>query len=84
MADVFKTKKFEGWLKLNWKSGTMDIYKREKKKRDAILDPAVITIKIDIDVNMPVLKQQEIKGKITIPDAQVKLMMAQALEEDDD
>lgn len=82
MTDIFKTKKFEGWLQLNWRTGRMQIYKKEQKRKAG--DSNLIWLNINIDVNMPVIKTKEIKGAIDIPETQVKVMLAESLLEEED
>ena len=67
------TKKFKGYLILDWNTGTMRIVKTKPAKYR--LKPHTIIIDLDIDVNVPKMKHVEIKGSFDIPAVVVKEAM---------
>jgi activator of HSP90 ATPase len=69
------TKSFTGFLVLNWKTGKITVKKRKSKSTS----PFDIVINYDIKVNIPDLKQIELKGEFTIPEVQVKEAVLQEL-----
>jgi hypothetical protein len=72
------SKRFEGYLVLNWKTGAMRVLKRKSKKRT---NPFEILIHFAIDVELPEPKEHGISGKIVIPEEQVAEMVFEKLRE---
>jgi hypothetical protein len=65
------SKRFEGYLVLNWKTGAMRVLKHLFE----------ILIHFAIDVELPEPKEHGISGKIVIPEEQVAEMVFEKLKE---
>lgn len=70
-------KKFEGYLILNWKNGSMEVKKRKPKKNK--LSPFQIPIKLEITVKVPERKEVVARGEIELSEEKVKEMVIEEL-----
>lgn len=70
-------KNFKAILYVNWKTGVMHVCKRVPKSASA--HPWEVGIKLDIDIELPELKQHVVKGSIVIPETQVHDMILESL-----
>ena len=68
MTEVEQSKKFDGYLILDWKNKKMRVVSKLSRK----LNPYEIPLKINIKINVPKLKTYEVKGEFTVPQTQVK------------
>jgi hypothetical protein len=71
------SKIFDGYLILNWKTGSMKVLKRKSKRRTA--NPFEIVVHFQIEVQLPEAKEHEVKGKIVVPEEQVAEMVFEEL-----
>jgi hypothetical protein len=69
------SKLFDGVLMINWKTGSMRVFRR--KTRSA--NPWEIPIKLMITVNMPPQIKIVAKGEITVPEVKAQMMTIEAL-----
>ena len=75
---MITTKKFEGYLILDWNRKGMRIIKKKLSK--SRLKPSEICIKLDIEVIVPDRKEIVARGKIELSQAKVDEMIISELE----
>ncbi|KKK87624.1 hypothetical protein LCGC14_2751390 [marine sediment metagenome] len=79
-------KEFNAWIILDWRYGNMRILKktRQVEKIKKQLRPSEIIIDFDLKVKVPEFPIIKAKGEIELPEAKVKEILINSLENNED
>lgn len=72
------SKKFKGYLVLNWKNGSMSIYKRNYKK----LKQHEVAVELNLEVEVPDTPLPVARGTIKLSNQQVSKLTVDSLTEE--
>ena len=79
-------KEFKAWIVLDWRYGNMRILKQTKSGMKIIknLRPSEIIVDFDLKVTVPEFPIIKAKGEIELPEAKVKEILIDTLENKDE